>query len=103
LEKKSSKCARPDEFVAAKKALVFMCSNFTFPRLHFARDSGKAPAVEEGDTAFDGRPDYRLRLSFVSSRTVAEAHSHAAEPDGRNLQVSVPSFRFFIFELLSLS
>src|SRR4029077_3916094 len=46
--------------------------------------------VEEGDAAGDGRSKQRDHLVLVGGRAVAEAHSHAAEADGRNLQVAVP-------------
>src|SRR5687767_10239712 len=38
--------------------------------------------VEECDAAFDRRPDHGDHLLFVFGRTVAKAHSHAAEPQG---------------------
>src|SRR5207302_658917 len=41
--------------------------------------------VEECDAAFHGRPDDRDHLLLFSGRTVAKAHSHAAEPDSRDL------------------
>ena len=43
--------------------------------------------IEECDAAFDGCPDNRDHLLLVFGRTVAEAHSHAAEADGRDFQV----------------
>jgi len=42
--------------------------------------------VEEGDAAFDRRPDQRDHRLFVAGRAVAGAHRHAAESDGRDLQ-----------------
>ena len=45
--------------------------------------------VEEGDAALDGRPDQRDHLLLVRGRAVAEAHAHAAEPEGRDLQAAV--------------
>ena len=48
--------------------------------------------IEECDAAFDGRPDQRDHLLLVCSRTVAEAHSHAAEPESRNFQVAFSQF-----------
>ena len=62
--------------------------------------------VEERDAEFDGRPDQGDHLLLVFGRTVAEAHSHAAEPDGRNFQVALSKFallHFFSFEGLFLS
>ena len=45
--------------------------------------------VEEGDAAVDGRSNQRDHLLLVGGRPVAEAHAHAAEADGRDLQVAV--------------
>ena len=45
--------------------------------------------VEEGDTAFERRPDERNSLLLVDRGTVAVAQSHAAEADGRNLESTV--------------
>jgi hypothetical protein len=45
--------------------------------------------VEERDAAFDGRPKQRDHLPPVGGRAIAVAHSHAAKPDGRDLQVAV--------------
>jgi hypothetical protein len=38
--------------------------------------------VEEGDAAFDGRPDQADHILAVGKRRVALTHAHAAEPDG---------------------
>src|SRR5215208_3234554 len=46
--------------------------------------------VEEGDATFNRGPKERGRLLLVGSGAVAEAHSHAAEPDGRDFQLTVP-------------
>jgi type II intron maturase len=48
--------------------------------------------VEECDAAFDGQPDHGDHLLLVRSRTVAAAHSHAAEPESRNLKAAVSKF-----------
>src|SRR5215210_2851364 len=45
--------------------------------------------IEEGDAALDGRLDQSHPLLLVGSRTVAKAQSHAAQPDGRDFQVTV--------------
>ena len=45
--------------------------------------------VEERDAALDGRAQQRDHLLPVCRRAVAEAHRHAAEPDGRDFQVVV--------------
>ena len=46
--------------------------------------------VEEGHATFDGRPDQGDHLLPVGKRrVVAEAHPHAAEPDGRHFQLTV--------------
>ena len=55
--------------------------------------------VEERDAAFDGRPDQRDHLLLVLGRAVAEAHSHAAEPEGRDFQVALSEFAFLHFLL----
>ena len=51
--------------------------------------------VEERDAALDGRPDQRDHLLLVGGRTVAEAHAHAAEAEGRDFQVAAPQAAFF--------
>ena len=48
--------------------------------------------IEECNAAFDGRADQRNPVLLVDRRTVAEAHSHAAEPDGRDFQVALSKF-----------
>ena len=45
--------------------------------------------VEEGDAALEGRPNEGDHLLLVRGWAVAEAHAHAAEPDGRDFQVAV--------------
>ena len=52
--------------------------------------------VEERDAALDRRPDQGDRLLLVHGRAVAEAHSHAAQAEGRDLQVALSSLRFCI-------
>jgi hypothetical protein len=42
--------------------------------------------------AFDGRPDQRNSLPFIDSRILANAQSHAAEPDARDFQVAGSKF-----------
>ena len=44
--------------------------------------------VEEGDAALDRRSDEGDHLLLVGRRPVSVAHAHAAEPDGRDFQVS---------------
>ena len=48
--------------------------------------------VEERDAAFDGRPEQRDHLLLVLGRTVAEAHAHAAQAEGRDFQVAFSEF-----------
>ena len=48
--------------------------------------------VEEGDAAFDGRPEQGNHLLLVLGRAVGEAHPHAAEADGRDFQAAVSEF-----------
>ena len=50
--------------------------------------------VEEGDAEVDGRPDQRDPLLLVHGRAVAEAHAHAAEPEGRDFQAAVAKCSF---------
>ena len=50
--------------------------------------------VEERDAAIDGRANQRDHLLLVLGRAVAEAHPHAAESEGRDFQIVLPSFRF---------
>jgi hypothetical protein len=42
--------------------------------------------VEEGDTMVDGRPDELDHLRAIRRCAVREAHAHAAQADGRDLQ-----------------
>ncbi len=42
--------------------------------------------VEEPDAALDGRPEQADQVLSIARRTVALAHSHAAEPKGRGLE-----------------
>jgi hypothetical protein len=58
--------------------------------------------VKEGDPAFHGYTDNGDRLLLIGSRAVGEAHVHATEPDGRNLQVAVSKFSFLHFEVMSV-
>src|ERR1700737_482586 len=48
--------------------------------------------IEECDAAFHGRPDDRDHLLLFSGRTVAKAHSHAAQPDSRDFQIAFSKF-----------
>ena len=59
--------------------------------------------VEERDAAFDGRPNQRDHLLLVRGRAVAEAHAHAAEPEGRDFQVALSKFALLHCFLLRLS
>src|SRR6266542_330869 len=45
--------------------------------------------VEEGDDAIERGPNERDHLPLVRWRAVAKAHPHAAEPEGRDLQVAL--------------
>jgi hypothetical protein len=42
--------------------------------------------IEKRDAEFDGFADHRNHFLLVFGRAVAEAHSHAAEPDGGNFE-----------------
>src|SRR5262249_32611421 len=46
-------------------------------------------SVEEGDPAVDGLPDEGDHLLPVRRTAVAEAHPHAAEPDGGDLEAAL--------------
>ena len=48
--------------------------------------------VEERDAAFHGGPKQCGHLLFVLGRTVGKTHSHAAQPDGRDFQITVSKF-----------
>src|SRR5205823_6833943 len=48
--------------------------------------------IEERDAAFDGRADERDHRLLVRWDTVALAHAHAAEPEGRDLEIAVSKF-----------
>src|SRR5437879_13788202 len=56
--------------------------------------------IEERDAAFDGRADERDHRLLVRWETVALAHSHAAEPDGRDFEVTLSQFAFLHWSLL---
>src|SRR5208282_977541 len=48
--------------------------------------------VEKRYATFDGRPNQRDHFFLVRSRTITEAHSHTAEPDGRDFQIAFSKF-----------
>src|SRR3989440_193054 len=50
--------------------------------------------IEECDAAFDGRADERDHRLLVRWETVALAHPHAAEPEGRDFQTTRSQFAF---------
>src|SRR6266542_4941022 len=58
--------------------------------------------VEEGDAVLDRRTDEREHLLLVCRRAVAKAHSHAAEPDGRDLEIAPSKSALLHCVLLSL-
>src|SRR6202166_4254407 len=51
-------------------------------------------SIEEGDAAFDGRPNQRNSVLLVHGGPEAEAHSHAAKSEGRDLQITLSKFAF---------
>ena len=60
--------------------------------------------VEECDAAFHGCPDQSGHLLLVFGRAVRKAHSHAAEPEGRNFQAALSKFALlhcFSLDILS--
>src|SRR5207248_10304181 len=48
--------------------------------------------IEECDAAFNGRADERDHRLLVRWDTVALAHPHAAEPEGRDLEIALSKF-----------
>ena len=48
--------------------------------------------VEERDALFDSRPNQGDHRLFISSRTIAKAHAHAAETESRDLQFTFSKF-----------
>src|SRR5258706_10185180 len=50
--------------------------------------------VEESDATLERRPNQRDHLLLVGRRTVAKAHSHAAEPESRNFESAASQFPF---------
>src|ERR1700692_327071 len=59
--------------------------------------------VEKCDATFDSRPDQRDHFLLVACRTVANGHSHTAEPESRDFQVAVSKFaRFHCFLSLGI-
>src|SRR5439155_1568620 len=50
--------------------------------------------IEECDAAFNGRADERDHRLLVGRDTVALAHPHAAEPEGRDFQTTRSQFAF---------
>jgi hypothetical protein len=60
--------------------------------------------VEKCDATFDSRPDQRDHFLLVACRTVANAHSHTAEPESRDFQVAISKFaRFHCFLSLAFA
>jgi hypothetical protein len=58
--------------------------------------------IEERDPAVDGRSNQRDHLLLVCRRTVAKAHSHAAEPDRRDFQIAFSKFALLLSRFASL-
>ncbi len=48
--------------------------------------------IEKRDTAFERRSNQRDHLLLIGKRRVGKAHSHAAEPERRHLQVALSEF-----------
>src|SRR2546430_7348514 len=48
--------------------------------------------IEERDATFDGRANERDHRLLVRWETVALAHPHAAEPEGRDLEIALAKF-----------
>src|SRR5205823_1602934 len=56
--------------------------------------------IEERDAAFDGRADERDHRLLVRWETVALAHPHAAEPEGRDFEIALSKVAFLHWSLL---
>src|SRR2546422_8105679 len=56
--------------------------------------------IEECDAAVDGRADERDHRLLVRWDTVALAHPHAAEPEGRDFEVALSKFALLHWSLL---
>src|SRR5882724_8183695 len=56
--------------------------------------------IEECDAAFNGRADERDHRVLVRWETVALAHPHAAEPEGRDFEVALSKFALLHSSLL---
>ena len=50
--------------------------------------------IEESYAAINGGMEKRDHLLLVSRRTIRHAHSHAAEPEGRDFQIAFSKFAF---------
>ncbi len=48
--------------------------------------------VEEGDAAFNRRANHRDHRLLFPCRAVARAHAHAAQPEGRDFQITFSKF-----------
>src|SRR4249919_2086992 len=59
--------------------------------------------VEERHAEIDGRADHADHVLLVASRAVAEAHAHAAQADGGDLQVAVAQLALLHVCLRSLA
>src|SRR6266571_2086797 len=56
--------------------------------------------IEECDAAFDGGADERDHRLLVRWETVALAHPHAAEPEGRDFEIALSKFALLHWSLL---
>ncbi len=53
--------------------------------------------IEKGNAAFDGRAEQCDHRLPVSRWTIRSAHSHAAQPDRRDFQITISKFAFLHF------
>src|SRR2546421_11915967 len=73
-----------DHYFFTERSECFACEFFVRERtVHFS-------SIEKRHTLFKCRSNQRNHLLLVLGRTVAKAHSHTAEPDRRNVQISFP-------------
>jgi hypothetical protein len=67
------------------------------PRSSRFRSVSYLRRIEESHSALDRRANERNTLPPVYGWSIGEAHAHAAEPDGGNLQISLSKFAFLHF------
>ena len=75
-----------DHYFFTERSERFACEFFVRERtVHFS-------GIEKRHTLFKCRSNQRNHLLLVLGRTIAKAHSHAAQPNGRDFQVTLTKF-----------